>query len=118
MADGVDACMDSVKAPGLEAPVDLFVAAARIQQLRSANHPVLLASQPRQPAVVSARPQKYVLYTGFCGIGGHGASLTGNLARVARGLGRMWIDFRAGAGRIDLTCRTERLMRPALRPWE
>ena len=69
--------------------------AAADQWLRTA--PVLPLRQLRERAIVSARPQKPLLYKGFCGLGGHEVSVTGLGARVVRRSRR----FLRGSGSVS-----------------
>jgi hypothetical protein len=73
-----------MQAPGAESNLNRFSRQTSLQELPPSDHPVLLVGQLRQPAVVSARPQKTVMNKGSCGLGGHAPRLAGLVARVAR----------------------------------
>ena len=87
--------MDAMKPPGADSPLDLFLTPPSLQQLAPPHHPMLSPRERRYPAIVSARPQKPGLYAGFCGLGGHSASVAGAAARVVRGLGQLSVGMRA-----------------------
>jgi hypothetical protein len=82
--DRVHPGVQAMQAPGAESDLNSFFRQPPFQHLPPPNHPILQVGQRRQPAVVSARPQKPVLNKGFCGFGGHEPMVAGDDARVAR----------------------------------
>jgi hypothetical protein len=84
MSYGVDARVETMQPTGAYPPVDLLLTPPCLQQLRPSHHPMLPPRQLGKATVVSARPQKVVLYKVFCGLGGQTLSVTGLGARVVR----------------------------------
>lgn len=70
MTHRVDPCVESMQPTSTYPPIDLFPAPSRLHQLHPPHHTVLPSRQFRERVIVSTRPQKVVLYKGFCGLGG------------------------------------------------
>lgn len=96
MSHRVDAGVQRMQAPTRNSVLNRVVAQPELRQLVPGYDPVLPPRQRRDPGVppwlprlLSPRPWKYAYTTIFHGLGGHGRRLTGNIARVVRGLCQM-----------------------------
>jgi hypothetical protein len=76
--------MQAMQAPTSDPLLDRPSTPPGVNQLQPPNHPMLSCSQRRKRPVVIARPQKPSLKDGFCGLGGHAATVAPPASQVVR----------------------------------
>lgn len=86
MADDIDAAVDPLKAPALEAAVDRSLAKSELDQLVTGDDPVLRLRQADDRSVRTKEGKLLSYIGGDCDLAGHAARLTA--AGAPEGYGR------------------------------